>query len=645
MRRIIDFMRIKKIDIFLLKTFLPLFIMTFGISLFIVLMQFLWKYVDEMVGKGIEMSILAEFFFYAALTFVPMALPIAILLASLMTFGNLGEQFELLAMKASGISLLRLMRPLTVFLCIIAVGAFYFQNNIIPLSQVKMWTLMYSMRYKSPELDIPESTFYGVIEGYNLLAKKKDKTGLLKEVMITDYTEGFNNLKVTVADSGRIKMTADKLYLILLLYNGESFANFKTKERINPNDAVPYQKESFQTREIFIKFDANFNRMSESVWQNRFIGKNLAELRQSIDSMTVRLDSVKLLNSKQLYDQSYHRFLRENENTSTNPQQTEEEIAITSKPDFDQIYQTKPLSTQLAYLTQVKTAIENIRTDYIHKSTLLATEEKEMRRHHTEMHQKFTFSFACLVFFFIGAPLGAIIRKGGLGMPAVISVALFIFYHIISNIGLKMATNGIWLPWQGMWLSSAVLLPLGIFLTYKAANDSVILNIDTYIEGLKKFIGKRTIRKIEKKEIILFNIDYQEFIIHINAMKAECLTYMQSNKRWIPYFIFWKQGCKDIKVISLSERLEKLIEEGRNSDKNIILNKLMDYPIIEGYEFNFRMKEKTGQIIGYFFPFAFFFYLFAVYRRRFLLRNIQTIQQTCNELVEIIQNFNQPSSN
>ena len=629
-------MKIKRIDIFLLKTFLPLFIMTFGISLFIVLMQFLWKYVDEMVGKGIEMSILAEVFFYSALTLVPMALPIAILLASLMTFGNLGEQFELLAIKASGISLLRLMRPLTVFLCIIAVGAFYFQNNIIPLSQVKMWTLMYSMRSKSPELDIPESTFYGVIEGYNLMAMKKDKTGLLKEVMIYDYTDGFNNLQVTVADSGRIKMTADKLYLILYLYNGESFANIKTQERNNPNDAVPYQKVSFQTREIFIKFDANFNRMSESVWQNRFIGKNLAELRHSIDSMSIRLDSVKMLNSKQLYEQSNQRLFNINEDPPVLPHQADVETT-TPHPDFDQIYLTKQPGTQLALLSQVKAAIESIRTDYVFKSNMLASEEKEMRRHHTEMHQKFTFSFACLVFFFIGAPLGAIIRKGGLGMPVVISVVLFIFYHIISNIGYKMATNGIWLPWQGMWLSSAVLLPLGIFLTYKAANDSVILNIDTYIEGLKKLIGKRTLRKIEKKEIILYNIDYQDFFKHINELKDECTTYLTYNKQWMPYFIFWKQGCKDIKVISLSERLENLIEEGRNSDKNIILNKLMDYPIIEGYEFNFRINEKTSTIIGYFFPLSIFFYLFTVYRRRFLIHHIQTISQTCDELIAIIQ--------
>ena len=630
-------MKIKRIDIFLIKTFLPLFIMTFGISLFIVLMQFLWLYVDDMVGKGIEISILAEVFFYAALSFVPMALPIAILLASLMTFGNLGEQFELLAIKASGISLLRLMRPLTVFLCFVAIGTFYFQNNIIPLSQVKMFTLMNSIRSKSPELTIPESTFSSGLDGFNIFARKKDKTGLLKEVMIYNYSGGFTNLEVTIADSVRMKTSTDRKYLILTLYNGETFANFNNQERTNSNDAVPYQL-SFKTREILIKFDANLVLMDESTMQNRSIGKNLAELRRSIDTMTVRLDSIKILNSRNLHEQSYQRYAREPEDITRLPQQDAREIAVPYL-DIDQVFRTKQPGEQLDFLNQVKAAIENVRLDNIHKSSLIAFEEKEMRRHHTEMHKKFTFSFACLVFFFVGAPLGAIIRKGGLGMPVVISVALFIFYHIIDNIGLKMATNGIWHPWQGMWLSSAVLLPLGIFLTYKAANDSVILNIDTYTDGLKKLIGKRTLRKIEKKEVVLFQVDYLIFSNHIKELKDECLAYTKDNKRWIPYFTFWKQGGKDTKTASLSERLENLIEEGRNSDKNIILNKLMDYPIIEGYTSNFRMNEKTGKIIGYIFPLAIFFYLSIVYRRKFLMRDIRTIQQTCDELVDIIHKF------
>ena len=630
-------MKIKRLDIFLLKTFLPVFIMTFGICLFIVLMNFLWKYVDEMVGKGLEITVLGELFFYAALSFVPMSLPIAILLASLMSFGSLGEQFELLAIKSSGISLLRTMKSLVVFLCFIAVGAFYFQDHIIPHSQVKFWTMLYSMRQKSPELDIPEGTFFNEISGYNLYVKGKSKNGLLTDVFIYNHTNGFKNLDVTVADSGRLKMSADKMYLILTLYNGESFGNYNpNKERTSPTEAVPYRKEYFQTQEILIKHDANFNMQSEAIWQDRHIGKNLYELRRSIDSMTLQLDSIKELNSKQLYAQSYKRMLSDPVDSLTRTHLEKSEASETNLI-FHQIYEDRSPRDQLALLEQARIAIENVQTDYGFRSNILMSEEKKMRQHHTEMHKKFAASFACLIFFFIGAPLGAIIRKGGLGLPTVISVALFIFYYILDNIGMKMTVNGMWQPWQGMWLSSAVLLPLGIFLTYKATTDSTILNVDLYFERLKKMVGIRSIRKVEKKEVILLGVDYQEFNSHINDLKHACIQYEWQNKPWIPYFTFWKQAGKESNALALSDQMEKLIEEGRNSDKNIIINKLMDYPILDGYRFDFQMNGGAGVVIGCIFPISIFVYLFGIYKRKRFIRDIQFIQQTCNELLEIVQ--------
>ena len=491
-------MKIKRLDIFLLKSFFPIFVMTFGICLFIVLMNFLWKYVDEMVGKGLEITVLGELFFYAALTFVPMALPIAILLASLMSFGSLGEQYELLAIKSSGISLFRTMQPLSVFLCFVAVGAFYFQDIVIPHSQVKFWTILYSMRQKSPELDIPVNTFCSEIPGYNLYVRKKDKTGCLIDVIICKHTDGFDNLEFTVADSARLKMSADKMYLMLTLYNGELFGNYNpNKARISPTDAVPYRKESFKEREILISYDTNFNMQSESLWQDRHIGKNLSELRSSIDSMTIQIDSIRHLNSRQLYAQSYKRMLSDQDDTSSQ-QQLEKRDQPVPVRNFTQIFKEKAPHEQIDLLHQVSSSIEGVQTDYFFRSNLLLLEERKMRQHHTEMHQKFASSFACLIFFFIGAPLGAIIRKGGLGLPTVISVALFICYYILSNIGLKMTVNGMWQPWQGMWLSSAVLLPLGIFLTYKATTDSAILKVDTYMEKLNKITETKAIKLIQQ---------------------------------------------------------------------------------------------------------------------------------------------------
>ena len=291
----------------MLQTFLPLFFMTFGICLFIVLMQFLWRYIDDMVGKGLGILVLGEMFFYAALFLVPMALPLAILLASLMTFGNLGERLELLAMKSAGVSLIHIMRPLIITIGMISVGAFFFQNNVMPIAQVKLYTLLYSMRQKSPELDIPEGSFYKDIPGFNVYVKHKDnKTGLLKDLMIYDYSEGFNNARVIVADSGRLKTSADKLFLILSLYNGESFENLKSQEKTSQTTkAVPYRRESFSTKDILIEFDANFNRTDESFMQNQYLGKNLKDLQLSIDSMNCKLDSIRIINADNLYDGSY----------------------------------------------------------------------------------------------------------------------------------------------------------------------------------------------------------------------------------------------------------------------------------------------------------------------------------------------------
>ena len=254
----------------------------------------------------------------------------------------------------------------------------------------------------------------------------------------------------------------------------------------------------------------------------------------------------------------------------------------------------------------------------------------------TEWHKKFTLSFACLVFFFIGAPLGAIIRKGGLGMPVVISVILFIFYYIVDNIGFKMARDGVWAAWEGMWLSSAVLAPLGIFLTYKAANDSVIMNADTYLNALKNLVGKRPGRKVERKEVIIYTPDYAALLPRLEKLVADCQTYISTHRRWVNYFRFWKQGGKDHTAEALAEEMESLVEELSNSDQNLLLNKLMDYPIIGGYNrLNLRLTGKRGLAVGLFFPVGLPIYLLAVYQRKLLLHDIRAVWKTSGELKEM----------
>lgn len=639
----------------MLQTFLPLFIMTFGICLFIVLMQFLWRYIDDMVGKGLGIIVLGEMFFYAALFLLPMALPLAILLASLMTFGNLGERLELLAMKSAGVSLIHIMRPLILVIGIISIGAFFFQNNAMPIVQVKLYSLLYSMRQKSPELDIPEGVFYGEITGYNVYVKEKDnKTGLLKDVMINDYSEGFNNTRVIVADSGRLKTSADKLFLVLSLFNGESFENLKTQTAGNSKKtAVPYRRETFKTKDILIEFDANFTRTDESFMANQYMGKRVSDLQASIDSMTVRLDSIKAINAKSVYDMSYKRTFTKSRKEAPRPSGSTVEIPDNTENtdtvkrnepipivNFDSLYQALTPSGQAALLMRSKSNIESVKADYYFKAATMGDEAYKVRRHLTEWHNKFTLSFACMVFFFIGAPLGAIIRKGGLGMPVVISVVLFIFYYIINNIGFKMARDGVWAAWEGMWLSSAVLAPLGIFLTYKAVNDSVILNADTYLNAIKNFIGKRSGRKVEKKEVIIFTPDYAALLPRIDKLANDCALYLRGHKRWLNYISFWRQGGKDHTAEQLADEMESIIDELANSDQNLVLNKLMDYPVIGGYnQLNAKLNGKVGLAVGLFFPVGLPIYLLATYQRKLLRHDIQVVQRTSRELEDMILNL------
>ena len=626
----------------MLQTFLPLFLMTFGICLFIVLMQFLWRYIDDLVGKGLAIPVLAEMFFYAALFLVPMALPLAILLASLMTFGNLGERLELLAMKSAGVSLIHIMRPLIIFISIISVGAFFYQNNVMPIAQVKLNTLLLSIKQKSPELEIPEGVFYKEITGFNVYVKEKDNhTGLLKDLMIYDYSEGFNNARVIVADSGRLKTSADKLYLVLSLFNGESFENLRDQsKRGRVKSAVPYRRESFATKDILIAFDANFNRMDESFMQNQYIGKDLQSLQTSIDTMTIRLDSIRNNNAKLALRQSYlQQFTAyESKKDTTIPVSKIDSLELVAQNihvDVDSIYNALSPGKQSSVLNKAKTRIDNTRSELVFKAAALGDEAQRMRLHKTEWHKKFTLSVACIVFFFIGAPLGAIIRKGGLGMPVVISVFLFIFYYIIDTV--KMARNGIWDAWEGMWLSTAVLAPLGAFLTYKAANDSVILNADTYLNALKNLIGKRPGRKIEKKEVIIYAPDYDALIPRLRQLADDSKQYIKNHRRWINYFTYWKSGGKDTTAESLAGEMESIIEVLCNSDQNLLLNKLMDFPIIGSYhQLNANISPRVAQIIGFIFPIGIPIYLLAVYQRKLLLQDIKTVQKVSDETLAII---------
>jgi len=444
------------------------------------LMQFLWKHFNELVGKGIGIGVIAEFFLYAITSLVPMALPLAILLASLMTFGNMGENFELIAMKSAGISLFRIIRPLVVFIALICIMAFYFSNNVLPVTQSKLWTLILSLRQKSPEFDIPVGEFYSGISGVNLYVRDK-QNGLLKDMMIYDFSGGFDNASVMIADSGRVKFSADKKYLMLKLYDGETFENLKSQAGAQNSTNIPYRRESFKTKNILIDFDSDFNRFDESILQDQHISKNIAKLESTIDSTSKVVERLKMEQATEITGRRYfgreaawNRSLEIGENIQIENYNADSLFLKLDKP-----------SMEMAMVTTMQKANE-IKGQIEFNKLNLGETAMYVTKHEIEWHRKFTLSFACLIFFFIGAPLGAIIRKGGLGAPVVISVVMFIIYYIIDTAGLKMAREGLWTAFQGMWLSSSILLPIGVFLTYKAAVDAVLFNVEEYAKLMQK---------------------------------------------------------------------------------------------------------------------------------------------------------------
>ncbi len=499
---------VKKMDIYLLKNFLGLFLMTFLICIFILLMQFVWMHVKDLVGKGVEISVLAEFFVYAVATMVPLALPLAILLASLMTFGNLGEHFELTAMKSAGVPLFRIMQPLAITIAIISVSAFFFSNYVLPQSQTKLWTLIFSLRQKSPEMEIPEGEFYDGIPGYNVYVRSKNhQTGLLKDLMIYDYSDGFQNAKVMVADSGRIFFTEDKKYLLFVIYSGESFENLDPKQQraTKSKDKIPYRRETYQQKTMLIDFSSDFNRYDESILHDQHVSKNVSELLHSIDSVQVLAHERSAEQSRQMVEQKY--FGRDRA-----PGRVLEVVNAEQQVYFnaDSLFERMSVKDQSRALQFAYDKARAQRDQVEYNALMLDEYKRYVRKHEVELHRKFTLAFACLIFFFIGAPLGAIIRKGGLGTPVVISVVMFIIYYIIDNTGYKMAREAIWPCWLGMWLSSFVLLPIGVFLTYKAAHDSALFRPEAWLKWYTRIKTQtqhlyehytRSIKRLSKRQV------------------------------------------------------------------------------------------------------------------------------------------------
>ncbi len=569
--------RIKKLDIFIAKQFGLLFVGTFFICQFVLMMQFLWRYIDELIGKGLSMEVLAQFFWYMSLMLVPQALPLAILLSALITFGNLGESSELTAIKAAGISLMQAFRSLIVITLLISGVSFYFQNVVGPNANMQFAQLLMSMKQKSPELEIPEGVFYDGIPNCNLYVQKKNvETGKLYGVMIYRMTDSYEDAAIILADSGMLQSTAEKKHLVLTLYSGEWFENMKSGD-VTGSASVPYRRETFASKKIVLDFDNDFNLADASSISGNAKAKSLSQISRGIDSLSHQYDSIgRAFYRDAMAMQFGCRPMAERD--SVRLQKRIEAGGVDVMKKFEALTADRKLAAVNAAMSTVQSTAGNLEF----KAMITKDGDYMLRQHQIEAINKFTMALSCIIFFFIGAPLGAIIRKGGLGVPVIISVLVFIVYYIFDNTGYRMARGGMWAVWFGKGIATAVLAPLAVFFTIKANNDSVVFNVDLYRNIVMKMLGMRVKRSVTRKDVIIQDPDYAADLQNLERITSEAREYSKTHRlKSPPNFVdvFFRYR-PDNDVERIGEELEQTIADLANSRDRKVINVLNEYPII-----------------------------------------------------------------
>ena len=628
-------LRIKKLDIFILRQFGLLFVGTFFICQFVLMMQFLWRYVDELIGKGLSLEVMAQFFWYMGLMLVPQALPLAILLSSLITFGNLGESSELTAIKAAGISLMQTFRSLIVVTIVICLCSFYFQNNIGPQANMKLTQLLVSMKQKSPELEIPEGVFYDGIPNCNIYVQKKDmKTGHLYGIMIYRMTQSYEDAAIILADSGMLQSTADKKHLLLSLWQGEWFENMQSQQFAG-SAAVPYRRETFITKQIILDFDAGFNMADAAMLSNNAKGKSLDQINHAIDSITHVNDSL----GSVFYDEAKRSYY-------AMPHLSKADSARAVKRgrtpvyNIDKRWERLKVDQKRQIVTDALGNVQNQVSELDFKSMLTKDNEWIIRMHYIEAINKFTLAFQCLIFFFIGASLGAIIRKGGLGVPVIVSVLVFIVYYILDNSGYRMARIGDWSVWFGKLLAPATLTPVAIFVTYKAYNDSMVFNADLWVSMFRRLLGLRTKRHIVAKEVIITQPHYEQACTTLRDISHDITAYAQKHNLISPpniINVFFRYQ-PDHEIARINALLEQTIDDLANTRDMQVLHLINQYPILSVKAHTRPFERKWLNILmAIVAPLGLFLYIRMWRYRLRLLHDLRAIRENTQRLTSYIE--------
>ena len=639
----------KIVDKYILRTFIPLFVMSFAVCWFIVVMQFLWRYIDELVGKGLSGFMLLKIIFYAALSFIPMSLPLGILLASLMTLGNLGERLELLALKASGIRLYRIIRPIMLLVLAMACGLFYFQNDLMIRAQVRMWTLVITAKYAAPEMEITPGGFYTGIPGYSLYAKDRDAgTGLMHRMMVYDMSRGYLNPRIIRADSGRLVMDKSKKFLVLKLYQGQSFENIQTQSYNTSTDAVPYMLPHFDYSETFIPFDANIKMQDEGELSSMYVGKNLHQLQRSIDSIRPILDSTRLSYAQvvgaSLMESHYGTSSYAYQDSATRAQEQVRLAHLEQQTRHSKAEDASLTFTPQDSLQAISMARDKADRIKEEASLYIDTDDAQFyqfRTLHQEWHRKFTFPVSCLIFALIGSSLGAIVRRGGIGMPIIISIFFFVVYFIIDSFGTNMLRNESIPIWLGMWLSNIVLFPVGIFLAYKANQDSSALNVEVYVIFFRKLFGFRGVRKVEYQELVIEEADYKAGALAVTQALKHTDALLQGPLFAGRIWSIWTRGAEQRKLATLSKELDDITEALRHTPSRLLVSKLCDLPLLPTRLSPFLPEEpRWGRILGALLPISLPFGLFLSRVRTHLRADLRTTRTVLLQIADEVADAN-----
>ena len=633
--------RIKKLDIFIAKQFGLLFVGTFFICQFVLMMQFLWRYVDELIGKGLSLEVMAQFFWYMGLMLMPQAFPLAILLSSLIAFGNLGESSELTAIKAAGISLMQAFRSLIIISVLMAGISFYFQNVVGPRANQDFYRLLLGMKQKSPELEIPEGVFYDGIPGSNIYVQKKDlNTGMLYGIMIYRMTGSYEDQAIILADSGMMQSTAEKKHLLLTLYNGVWIENMRSQDLAGTAD-VPYRRETFVTKRIVLDFDNNFSMADINDIAGDARAKSLGKIMHDKDSLQEFNDSV----GRSYYIDGKRFYFRTNEVSASDSVKISKLVAENNE-SLDSMFTKLNDGKKRSVLQTALNSAQSCATDLEMKGAYANSLHRYFRTHQIQAILKFTLALTCIIFFFIGAPLGAIIRKGGLGVPVIISVLVFIVYYILDSTGQKMARDDQWTVWYGMTISTVVLAPIACFFTYKANNDSVVFNIDMYKQVFMRILGLRTHRHIYRKEVIIEDPIYALDSYHLLQISEQIKQYSEEHKLLHlpnPIHVFFRPG-DDQTIEKIVGQLEDVIDDLANTKDAQILGYLNHYPVVATHAHTRPFRRKWLNIIsGLILPLGIFFYCRMCRFRLRLRKDLNRILETNQWVLERVAVYAAPA--